>query len=188
MMKVLKYLPDIISYFLFGLTICGLFLVFRWVNHQLDDSEDYQTTIIEETTRLNKISVKLHLWEKLYKAKSKPKIIYKDIKDDFKIPDETVYYLKKTPHEIHFRTISDSGKKAYTHPAYVEFEYIAPDNIIYHRNWFDWNKLSISVLCCFEQETEIKLYSSLRFNPWAIKIQPYVSNRGTGIEIRKKLW
>ena len=193
-MRFAKYLPDIISYSLFCMVICGLFLMFRWVNRQLNDNipnMNYQTVFLKDTISIRKPDTKIRWLEKIKQIEAKPETV-KVVEYIYDTPDELVNFIKADGKNIKIRTQkcgSVFGKEL-IYPYYKYFQFVPTEipSMTYYRDFWDWDRLFISVSYNFLEETEIKLGSSLEFNPLAIKIQPYISNKGTGIEIRKKLW
>ena len=194
-MKFLKHLPNIISIFLSCLVIAGLYLAFRWVNRQLNDNipdMNYQTVFLKDTIIIKEPDTKVKWLEKIKQVEAKPETV-RVVKYDYATPKELVNYIKADGRKIRIRTQMwgmDIGTE-YTYPYYKYFQFVpgTTPSMIYYKDFWDWDRLNISV--CYDMingNTDIKVYSSLQFNPWGLMIQPYVSTKGTGIEIRKKLW
>jgi hypothetical protein len=191
-MKWLRKLPDIIAIFLSCLSIAGLYLAFRWVNSQLDDTipnMDYQTIFLKDTFDIKEPDIKIKWLEHIREVEAKPETV-KVVRYVYNTPDILVNFIKADGNKIRIRTQENNSPfgQELVYPYYKYFQFVPPENMTYYRDFWDWEKLFISVTCYREQQTEIKLGSSLQFNPWALRIEPFISNKRTGIEIRKQLW
>ena len=191
-MKILKWLPDIIRVFILCLVIAGIVKIMHFLNDQIGDnipSQDYQTVFVKDTNHIKQPDTKVKWLEKIKQVEMKPETV-KVVIYDYKTPDELVNYIKAYDGKIVIRTqeCGDIFGKELIYPYYKYFQFVPPNSMIYYKDYWDWERLSISITYNLKQETEIKLYTSLQFNPWHLKIQPYVSSKSTGIEIRKRLW
>ena len=196
-MKWPRLLPDFIKYFVLCLIIFYLSIyvhkrILRPLNSLLGDNipnMDYETVFRKDTSQIKKPDTEVKWLEKIKQVEVKPETV-KVVQYVYDTPEELVTYIKADGRKIRIRTqqCGDIFGNELTYPYYKYYQFVPPNSMIYYKDYWDWDRLFVSVTTTFSQDLEIKLGSSLQFNPWAIKIQPYVSNRGTGIEIRKKLW
>jgi hypothetical protein len=203
-MKILKYLPDIISYFLLSLSIYGLFLAFRWVNSQLDDTlpdMNYQTIFLKDTLKVKEPPDMDVRWlEKIKYIEGKP-VTVQPLIYDYPPPEYLIEWVEANGDSIITSTRKIKGDSLFkgernTYLYYPYFTLYGKNQIKYHKNYFDWEKLFIQVSCDFSQITEIKLGSSIEYVPWRLYIEPYISNRKieertkmeVGVDLKKYFW
>ena len=173
------------------LCYCGQ-LIYRIAHRfaNLIPDMSYRTVFINEERIVHEKDTIVRWYERIVQVPAKPETVYQNVVYPTK-QKEMINYVKADGKKIRVNTqYCDSLKgREFVYPYYPYFQIVSPSSVIFYRDYFSWERLSISVSYNNLYETEIKAISQLRFNPWSLSMSLYGTSEGKyGIEVKKRIW
>lgn len=187
-------IKDVFSLIRLGIMCIILLLiwkVFIFVMQSFDNfipSMDYETVFIDKGRIIHDVDTIIQWYERITQVEAKPETIYTVVYPSQK--DEMVNYVLAQGTKIRIRTqfCGDTIGKELVYPYYKYFQFVPPRNMIYYPDYWDWERLVVSFSYQKGEPSEIRAESRLWFNPLRISMGGYVSNKGTGVTVSKKIW
>ena len=149
---------------------------------------DYQTVFVDNGRIIHDVDTIISWYERITQVKAKPETVYVSI---YKSPlSEMVNYIKADGKKISIRTqfCGDTLGHELVYPYYKYFQFVPPRNMIYYRDYWSWNRLTLSADYSNLGILKLQAESQLWFNPLRISMGIYLSNKGTGVTISKIMW
>ena len=150
----------------------------------------YRTVFIDNERIVHEKDTIVRWFERIVQVPAKPETVYQNVVYPSK-QKEMINYIKADGKKIRINTqYCDSLKgREFVYPYYPYFQIVSPSSVIFYRDYFSWERLSISVSYNNLYETEIKAISQLRFNPWSLSMSLYGTSEGKyGVEVKKRIW